>query len=87
MIVNHLFTHEGILFDSGYLQNALGLVSGAAPVDSNVLLEALGSQRGMLYFYLLLARLESTGEIGRPSFERRGQGENGLRASLVYRMN
>jgi HTH-type transcriptional regulator/antitoxin MqsA len=25
MIVNHLFTHEGILFDSGYLQNALGL--------------------------------------------------------------
>jgi hypothetical protein len=25
----------------------------------------------MLYFYLLLARLEARGEIGRPSFERR----------------
>lgn len=61
--------------DSGALSN-LGLVSGAAPMDSRVLLDALGSQRGMLYFYLLLARLESTGEIGRPSFERRGQGEN-----------
>jgi hypothetical protein len=24
----------------------------------------------MLYFYLLLARLEARGEIGRPSFER-----------------
>jgi DNA-3-methyladenine glycosylase II len=33
-------------------------------------LTALGEQRGMLYFYLLLARLVARGEIGRPSFER-----------------
>jgi hypothetical protein len=29
--------------------------------------ELLGSQRGMLYFCLLLARLEARGEIGRAS--------------------
>jgi DNA-3-methyladenine glycosylase II len=33
-------------------------------VDVTRAAEALGSQRGMLYFCLLLARLEARGEIG-----------------------
>jgi DNA-3-methyladenine glycosylase II len=48
----------------------IALVSGTAACDTKSLLDTLGRQRGMLYFYLLLARLESRGEIARPSFER-----------------
>ncbi|HEY5087350.1 MAG TPA: hypothetical protein VII66_08350 [Gemmatimonadaceae bacterium] len=48
----------------------IALVAGSAPFDAQSVLAALGPQRGMLYFYLLLARLEARGEIGRPSFER-----------------
>jgi DNA-3-methyladenine glycosylase II len=48
----------------------LALVSGSTAFDTRSVLAALGEQRGMLYFYLLLARLEARGEIGRPSFER-----------------
>jgi len=48
----------------------IALVAGSVPFDTQAVLSALGPQRGMLYFYLLLARLESRGEIGRPSFER-----------------
>jgi DNA-3-methyladenine glycosylase II len=48
----------------------IALVTGSAPFDVQSLLYDLGQQRGMLYFYLLLARLEARGEIGRPSFER-----------------
>jgi DNA-3-methyladenine glycosylase II len=48
----------------------LALVSGSTAFDTRSVLTALGEQRGMLYFYLLLARLEARGEIGRPSFER-----------------
>jgi hypothetical protein len=33
-------------------------------------LDALAQQRGMLYFLLLLGRLEARGDIGRQSFER-----------------
>lgn len=47
----------------------IALVAGSAAFDSASVLTALGEQRGMLYFYLLLARLEARGEIGRPSFE------------------
>jgi len=47
----------------------VALVSGSAAFDAPGVLTALGEQRGMLYFYLLLARLEARGEIGRPSFE------------------
>lgn len=47
----------------------LALVAGSAPLDTQAVLNTLGSQRGMLYFYLLLARLEARGEIGCPSFE------------------
>lgn len=48
----------------------IALVAGSAPFDAQRVLNALGLQRGMLYFYLLLARLEAREEIGRPSFER-----------------
>jgi DNA-3-methyladenine glycosylase II len=45
--------------------NNFALVSGSAPIDPRAVLEALGTQRGMLYFHLLLARLESRGEGSR----------------------
>lgn len=48
----------------------LALVAGSAPFDVQRALDTLGPQRGMLYYHLLLARLESRGEIGRESFER-----------------
>lgn len=51
--------------DSSVAAN-LALVAGKR-VDSGPLVATLGSQRGMLYFCLLLARLEARGEIGRAS--------------------
>ena len=51
--------------DSSVAAN-LALVAGEH-VDAGPVVAALGPQRGMLYFYLLLARLESRGEIGRAS--------------------
>lgn len=48
----------------------IALVAGPVQFDMQSLLRDLGQQRGMLYFYLLLARLEARNEIGRPSFER-----------------
>lgn len=55
--------------DSSVASN-IALVAGSAPFDAPAVLNALGAQRGMLYFHLLLARLEARGEIGGPSFER-----------------
>lgn len=46
----------------------MALVAGGDPIDPKRTLALLGSERGMLYFYLLLARLESRDEIGKPSF-------------------
>jgi DNA-3-methyladenine glycosylase II len=51
--------------DSSVAAN-LALVAGER-VDAGPVVETLGYQRGMLYFYLLLARLEARGEIGRAS--------------------
>ena len=51
--------------DSGVAAN-LALVAGG-DVDAAEAAGMLGSQRGMLYFNLLLARLEARGEIGRPA--------------------
>jgi DNA-3-methyladenine glycosylase II len=46
----------------------LAFVGGAvAPIDVGRVLAALGPQRGMLYYHLLLARLEARGEVGRAS--------------------
>ncbi len=46
----------------------IALIAGSGPIDAQNELDVLGLQRGMLYFYLLLARLEARDEIGRPSF-------------------
>lgn len=48
----------------------IALVAGSAPFEAQAVLNTLGPQRGMLYFYLLLARLEARGEIGSLSSER-----------------
>jgi DNA-3-methyladenine glycosylase II len=47
----------------------IALAAGSAPLDVQRVLDALGPQRGMLYFHLLLGRLEARGDIARPSFE------------------
>jgi DNA-3-methyladenine glycosylase II len=57
--------------DSSVAAN-LALVAGET-MDIGPALETLGSQRGMLYFYLLLARLEARDEIGRASTEARSR--------------
>jgi len=48
----------------------IALAAGTAPLDVPRVLDALGPQRGMLYFHLLLGRLEARGDIGRESFGR-----------------
>src|ERR1035437_9678876 len=53
--------------DSSVARN-LAFVAGAAAVDVGRVLTELGAQRGMLYYHLLLARLDARGEIGRASF-------------------
>jgi DNA-3-methyladenine glycosylase II len=57
--------------DSSVARN-LALLGGSAPLGVEAALDALGSQRGMLYYHLLLARLEARDDIGRPSYERSG---------------
>ncbi len=52
--------------DSG-VAASIALVAGSARFDVERVLHALGPQRGMLYFHLLLARLEARGELGRPA--------------------
>ena len=54
--------------DSSVASN-IALAAGSAPLDVQSVLDALGPQRGMLYFHLLLGRLEARGDIARPSFE------------------
>jgi DNA-3-methyladenine glycosylase II len=51
--------------DSGVAANLARVVGER--VDVTPIAEALGSQRGMLYFCLLLARLEARGELGKAS--------------------
>ena len=43
----------------------LALVSDAAPIDIGGALQALSPQQGMLYYHLLLARLEARDDVGR----------------------
>jgi DNA-3-methyladenine glycosylase II len=52
--------------DSSVMRN-LALVAGPGAHDISSLVESLRPQQGMLYYHLLLARLESRGEVGRPS--------------------
>jgi DNA-3-methyladenine glycosylase II len=48
--------------DSSVARN-LALVGGPAPLDAETLLDALGPDRGMLYYHLLLGRLENRGVL------------------------
>lgn len=52
--------------DSGVARN-LALAAGGAAPDVEKVLDTLGAQRGMLYYHLLLARLEARGEVAKPS--------------------
>lgn len=52
--------------DSSVARN-LAVVAGPAALDIDQVLSKLGAQRGMLYYHLLLARLEARGDIGRAS--------------------
>jgi DNA-3-methyladenine glycosylase II len=45
----------------------LALVAGSAPIDLDGFLRALSPQQGMLYYHLLLARLETRDDVGRAS--------------------
>lgn len=54
------------LRDTSVARN-LALVGGRASLDVAKIVEALRPQQGMLYYHLLLARLEARGEIGVPS--------------------
>ena len=49
--------------DTSVARNLL-LVAGSAPVDVEGVLHALSPQQGMLYYHLLLARLESRHDLG-----------------------
>jgi len=54
--------------DSSVAHN-IAFVAGRELLDVPRVVDALGPQRGMLYFHLLLARLDARAEIGRASFE------------------
>jgi len=41
----------------------LAIVAGAAPLDIGDIVDALRPQQGMLYYHLLLARLEARGDL------------------------
>jgi DNA-3-methyladenine glycosylase II len=51
--------------------NNIAFVAGPEPLDVPRVVNDLGPQRGMLYFHLLLARLDARAELGRASFEPR----------------
>ena len=52
--------------DTSVVRN-LALVSSSDRIDVDDLLGTLSPQQGMLYYHLLLARLEARGELGRAS--------------------
>ncbi|HEX5435963.1 MAG TPA: hypothetical protein VFW98_02300 [Gemmatimonadaceae bacterium] len=54
------------MHDTSVARN-FALVAGDAPVDVPGVLTALAPQQGMLYYHLLLARLEARGQVGRAS--------------------
>jgi DNA-3-methyladenine glycosylase II len=52
--------------DSSVARN-LAFVAGSIPPDIDQALTELGPQRGMLYYHLLLSRLDARGDVGRAS--------------------
>jgi DNA-3-methyladenine glycosylase II len=55
--------------DSGAARS-LAYLGGGKPVATAPVLEQLGDQRGMLYYHLLLARLEARGDLASPPLTR-----------------
>lgn len=55
--------------DTSVARNLM-LVSGSTSVDIEAVLHALSPQQGMLYYLLLLARLEARNDVGRASVSR-----------------
>jgi DNA-3-methyladenine glycosylase II len=53
--------------DTSVASNIAFVAGAVAPIDVDRALAALGPQRGMLYYHLLLARLEARGDVGRAS--------------------
>ena len=53
--------------DTSVARNLAFVAGAAAAIDIGRVLAALGPQRGMLYYHLLLARLEARDDIGRAS--------------------
>lgn len=53
--------------DTSVARNLAFVAGATAPLDIDRVLGALGPQRGMLYYHLLLARLEARGDVGRAS--------------------
>ena len=45
----------------------LALIGGSGPLDAEGVLHVLSPQQGMLYYHLLLARLETRNDLGRAS--------------------
>jgi DNA-3-methyladenine glycosylase II len=54
--------------DTSVVKN-IALIAGSSTFEAQHVLKTLGPQRGMLYFHLLLGRLEARNEIGLQSFE------------------
>jgi DNA-3-methyladenine glycosylase II len=52
------------MHDSSVVRNLVLVAGSNEPVELEETLAALGRQRGMLYYCLLLARLEARGELG-----------------------
>ena len=50
--------------DTSVVRN-LAMVSGSASIDIGGVLDVLSPQQGMLYYHLLLARLEARHQVGR----------------------
>lgn len=57
--------------DSSVVRN-LAFVAESVPADIDRVLTRLGPQRGMLYYHLLLSRLDARGDLGRASSIRHG---------------
>jgi DNA-3-methyladenine glycosylase II len=53
--------------DSSVARN-IALIAQSSPFEVQHVLDTLGPQRGMLYYHLLLGRLEARSELARPSF-------------------
>ncbi len=59
--------------DSSVVRN-LAFVAGSVSPEIDRVLAALGPQQGMLYYHLLLARLDACGDVGRASIACRASG-------------